>query len=249
MKKLIASIAVVAMVLTMSLSALALPSPTVSGFVKGVSSAVDKNGESVVKNEESVVKNEESVAKNEESAAIIVQTIPAAKPQLTTAEKQAVEEIKNVQKLREVMGSLWKEGMQLADIRDVKIKGDATFPVTIGFDVPGVTTKSDVVVLHFKTSDGEWEIVDSKAGNATIQATFNSLSPVAFVVDTNTANAMDANNPSNTSGSTNNGSGTSDKTSPKTGQSDFPIYAGIAAAVALGGAVLWIYRKGNTLSE
>ena len=68
---------------------------------------------------------------------------------------------------------------------------------------------------------------------------------VAFVVDTDTANAMDANNPSNTSGTTNGSGGTSGKTSPKTGQPDAPISAGIAVAVVLGGAAIWLYRKGK----
>ncbi|MCD8355068.1 MAG: hypothetical protein LUE11_00645 [Clostridia bacterium] len=214
MKKVIVSIAAVAMALTMSLSAFALPSPTVSGFVKGVSSAIDKDGTAVD---------------------IIVQTVAEAEPDFTAAEKKAIEEIKNEQKLREIMGSYWKNGMKLADIRDVKIKGDAslvTFPVTILFDVPGVTEKSNVAVLHFDTNVGEWEIVDSKAGDATIQAVFNSLSPVAFVVDADTAEAME-----------------STVTSPKTGESGFPICAGVAIVVVLSGAFFWNFRKGNTLSE
>ncbi len=49
------------------------------------------------------------------------------------------------------------------------------------------TAKSRVAVLHFDTAKGAWEVVESKAGEGTITATFTSLSPVAFVVDKDTA--------------------------------------------------------------
>ncbi|MDO5785896.1 MAG: hypothetical protein Q4P20_12630 [Eubacteriales bacterium] len=214
MKKLIASIAAVAMALTMSLSAFALPSPTVSGLVKGVSTAVDKNGRSVD---------------------IIVRSIPDMEGSLSAGEKTAIEEIKDKQKLRTIMGSDWEDGMQLADIRYIQLSGDASlvsFPVTITFDIPGVTANSKVKILVFNKETGKWEVLGGKVSNGKVTATFEYLGLVAFVVDTDTAKAME-----------------STVTSPKTGQSDFPIYAEIAVAVVLGGAILWVYRKGNTLSE
>lgn len=214
MKKLIAWISVAAITLTMSLSAFALPSPTVSGFVKGARSAIDTEGRSVK---------------------IIVQTVAEAQADFTPEEKKAIEEIKSEKKLREIMGSNWEDGMQLADIRNIKIDGDASsvkFPVTITFDVPGITTKSKVTLLVFNEETGKWEIVNSKVGNSTVTATFNFLGLVAFVVDTDTANVMQ-----------------STITSPKTGESDFSIYAGIVLVAVLGGAFLWMYKKGNGLSE
>lgn len=214
MKKLIAWISVAAITLTMSLSAFALPSPTVSGFVKGARSAIDTEGRSVK---------------------IIVQTVAEAQADFTPEEKKAIEEIKSEKKLREIMGFNWEDGMQLADIRNIKIDGDASsvkFPVTITFDVPGITTKSKVTLLVFNEETGKWEIVNCKVGNSTVTATFNFLGLVAFVVDTDTANVMQ-----------------STITSPKTGESDFSIYAGIVLVAVLGGAFLWMYKKGNGLSE
>ena len=214
MKKLIAGIGAVVIALMMSFSALALPSPTVSGLVKGVSTATDQNGNAVK---------------------IIVKTIPEAEPDFTEVEKKAIEEIKEKKKLREILGSLWEDGLQLADIRNVEIEGDASlvvFPVTITFDVPGITKESNVAVLHFEESVGEWEVVESEAGDSSIEAVFHSLSPVTFVVDADTAEAMEFS-----------------VTSPKTGKSNLPSYTGIILAALLGGAVLFIYRKGNTLSE
>lgn len=227
MKRLVASIMAAAMVLTMSLSAFALPSPTVSGFVKGVSTAVDKNGKSVK---------------------IGIRTIADMEANLTEAEKTAVTDIKDKQKLRSIMGANWEDGMQLADIRYLQIDGDAslvTFPVTLTFNVPGVTANSKVKILIFNKETGKWEVLGCKVTKDTVTATFDYLGLVAFVVDTNTANAMDASNPSNTSGTTNGSGGTSGKTSPKTGQPDVPIGAGIAVAVVIGGAAIWLYRKGK----
>lgn len=217
MKKIITWIGIAVMTLALSLTAFALPSPTVSGFVKGISSAVDSDGTAVD---------------------VIVETVSEAETQasFTEAEKKAVEEIKNLSKVKEVMGNRWKDGLQVADIRNVRIVGDASlvrFPVTIRFNVPGVTARSTVHVLHFTAKAGKWEVVDSTHGDSYIQATFNSLSPVAFIVDTDTAEAMESN-----------------VTSPKTGQPGFPIWAGAAVVAVLGGAVIFrTNRKGKTLGE
>lgn len=217
MKKLVAWMSVVALTLTMSLSAFALPSPTVSGFVKGIRSAVDATGRSIN---------------------IVVQTVSEAQNELTTVEKQAIENIKKEATLRQVLGSEWKDGMKLVDIRNVKIDGDASsvkFPVTITFDVPGVKANSNVVLLVFNGETGKWEVVHCKVGNGTVTATFDFLGLVAFVVDADTANNI-----------------ASTVTSPKTGEPDAPIDAGIAIVAALGGVFLlamYQYKKGNALSE
>lgn len=81
--------------------------------------------------------------------------------------------------LKELLGDDFVEGMKVVDVMDVH--SDVT-PVTITFSVPGVTADSNVAVLHYNGS--AWEVVDSKAGNASVTATFKSLSPVAIVADT-----------------------------------------------------------------
>lgn len=212
MKKLIRWISVMALTLSISLTAFALPSPTVSGFVKGVKQAIDAN-----------------------KAAVEIVVKLVAEADFTEIEKAAVEEIKNIEKIKEILGDAWKDGMQLVDIRNVEIIGDESlvvYPVNITFDVPGVTEESDVALLHFTEEAGEWEVIECEAGDGTIDSVFNSLSPVAFIVDANTAKAMESN-----------------VTSPKTGQPDLPIWAGLAVVAVLGGAVVCINRKGKVLSE
>ena len=210
MKKIITSIAAVAMALTLSISAFALPSPTVSGFVKGIRSAIDANGNAVQ---------------------IEMQTIADAQSNLSDAEKTAMDQIKKQKNLRSIMGSHWEDGMQLADLRYIRIKGDASsvkYPITITFNVPGITKNSKVTLLVYNVATGSWELVTCTAGDGTITGTFNVLGLVAFVVDTDTAKTLE-----------------SAVTSPKTGESNFPICAGIATAAVLGGAILWTYKKGN----
>ncbi len=81
----------------------------------------------------------------------------------------------------------------------------------------GETTK--VAVLHYV--DGAWKQETAKAGQGTITATFDSLSPVAFVVDKNTA--------------------ASSSTSPKTGESMAVTMAAVVVVVAAAGA--FAFRK------
>lgn len=150
---------------TTVMTAFAAPSVTVSGVVSGVQSATDKNGSEVAIKVENVSETD------------------------FTEEVTAVEEIKNIENVKEVMeasGVEFEEGMQVADIKNVIAPEGTVFPVTITFNVEGVTAKSRVSVLHFDTAKGAWEVVESKAGERTITATFHSLSPVAFVVDKET---------------------------------------------------------------
>lgn len=166
-KKLMALVSAVVLAAATVTTAFAAPSVTVSGVVSGIQSATDKNGNEV---------------------GIRIENI--SETDLTAEETTAVEEIKSIDKVKEVMeaaGVTFEEGMQVVDIKNVIAPEGTEFPVTITFKVAGVTANSRVAVLHFDTAKGAWEVVESKAGEGTITATFNSLSPVAFVVDKDTA--------------------------------------------------------------
>lgn len=213
MKRAAAVLCGAALLASMTVSAFALPSPSVSGFVKGVKSAVDANGNAVK---------------------IIVQQLADA--DFTAKEQAAVEALREnpTAQLKNILGSEYKDTLQLVDIRDVEIVGDASlvkFPVDVTFDVPGVTSSSEAILLHYVEKDDKWEVIHAKTGDKTIEASFNSLSPVAFVVDTNTANNMDK------------VGGNTDKTSPKTGEPALPMGAVVAiVAVAAGGLFLVVKR-------
>lgn len=141
---------------------------------------------------------------------------------------EAVNEIKTTEGLQTVLGDAYVEGMEVVDAMDVSVPEGTPMPVTITFDVPGVGGYK-VAVLHFNGS--EWEVVEATVGDGTITATFTSLSPVAFVVDKNTA----------TGAVTSNGS----SVSPKTGENTGMLTASAAAAVLVLGAgcVFFVKRK------
>ena len=79
MKKLLAVLSAAVMTVGMAATVFAAPSPSVSGIVTGIAKAVDKNGA---------------------DARIIVESVDV----LTGAEKTAAEEIKDIAKVKEVMG-------------------------------------------------------------------------------------------------------------------------------------------------
>ena len=97
------------------------------------------------------------------------------------------------------------------------LSADVT-PVTITFSVAGATAKDTVYVFHYNGTS--WDLVAKCAGNA-VSATFDSLSPVALVLE----------------------KGASDTgTSPKTGEQMMVLYSGIV--IALAGAVAFTaYKK------
>lgn len=205
MKKVLAVLCAAVMTVGMATTVFALPSPTVSGIVGGVQKAVDADGNEVKVIVEKV--SDEAVMKS-----------------FTEEEKKAVEEVKSIDKVKEIMGDAFVEGMQVVDIRNVKVEGDAKFPLTITFKVSGVTADSKVSVLHFDTTKKAWEVLKGKAGDGTIEATFNSLSPVAFVVDKDTAAAMEG-------------------TSPKTGENNVLAVTGVIAVIALAGMAVTMKRR------
>ena len=132
------------------------------------------------------------------------------------------------------------------DVFDVSLTGTAAEylaqegnSITLRFDV-GVAPSATLIVLH-NYEGSNWEIIpdDRVVQNAdgTVDVTFDSLSPIAFVVDsteTDTSASTDANAP----------------TSPQTGDSSLPPVAG-AGLIALGcvalasAAVVWKKRAQN----
>ena len=189
-KRLLSAIAAGVLACAMSFNVMAADSPSTSGVVKEATKATDQAGASV---------------------SIKIKTLPT--------EVQAVaEEVKKPEKVKEVLADKYVEGMYVMDVQEVVVEGDASqvqWPVTITFSVPGVVSTTKVAVLHYTGS--AWEVVPSQAGEGTITATFNSLSPVAFVIDKNTA-------------------ATTTSTSPKTGESFAVIGLGVIALMAAGGA-------------
>ena len=88
-------------------------------------------------------------------------------------------------------------------VQEVTVPSDTEYPVTITFNVDGVTADMTVYVLHWNGSS--WDKLEATAGNGTITCTFTELSPVAFVEGTET----------------------STMTSPKTGQTSPILYISI----------------------
>ena len=201
MKKWCGFVMAAVMVCAMGMTAFAANSPTASGVVNKVPSAVDKNGNAVK---------------------VEIRAIPEEY-------KEVAQEIKNIDKVKEVLGNQFVEGMEVVDVRDVVVVGDkAEFPLTITFEVPGVLSTTKVAVLHYSDEKKAWEVVPSKAGKGTIEATFDSLSPVAFVVDKNTSASA---------------AGSDSVTSPKTGEGMTASILGISAIVLFAGAVVCLRRR------
>lgn len=190
LKRLVSVAAAAVLALSVSLTAFAAPSTNISGVVTvdTKDNGVDGNGN----------------------------TITASLAEVPAEYQSAVADVRKPETLKALLGSAYTDTMSVVDVKDVTVADGTVFPVTIRFNVPGVTTSTKVAVLHYDTEKKAWEVVDSKAGQGTITATFNSLSPVAFVVD------------KSTSAST---------TSPQTGEHSMVVLFGAVAVVAACGAV------------
>lgn len=111
---------------------------------------------------------------------------------------------------------------------------DAAAPGTVTFNVPGVTAKSEVYVLHYDEQKGVWENVTTVKGNGTVTAEFKSFSPAAILIDKNT---LDKNTAAASNDSAANASSVSGK-SPKTGEAPYmAVMCAIAAVAVVGIAV------------
>ena len=202
-KKLVAAILAMTMVCAMGMTAFAAKSPASSGVVNKVVSAVDKNGNAV---------------------SVEIQEMPQEYQEVAA-------QIRDLGTVKGLLGDQFVEGMEVVDVRNVVVVGDESqvnWPIDVTFEVPGVLTTTNVAVLHYSDEKQAWEVVPSKAGKGTITATFDSLSPVAFIVDKNTsASAV----------------GNSSTTSPKTGEGMVVPFLGTAAIVLALGAVICLRKR------
>ena len=174
--------------IAMGITAFATPSPEKNAIVTEYTEAVDKNGNNV----EIIIEN------------------------LTEEGKEAAKLLQDKQTLKEIIGDNYVDGMEVIDVREVRAIGNPVFPITITFKVPGVLASTNVAILHYE--NGAWTEEPSKAGKGTITATFDSLSPVAFVVDKNTS--------------------ASSTESPKTSETPTVAVALVVGIVALASAVM-----------
>lgn len=174
--------------IAMGITAFATPSPEKNAIVTEYTEAVDKNGNNV----EIIIEN------------------------LTEEGKEAAKLLQDKQTLKEIIGDNYVDGMEVIDVREVRAIGNPVFPVTITFKVPGELASTNVAILHYE--NGAWTEEPSKAGKGTITATFDSLSPVAFVVDKNTS--------------------ASSTESPKTSETPTVAVALVVGIVALASAVM-----------
>lgn len=196
MKKWLGIVAAGAMCFALGMTAVAAPSPSTGGIVQEITTSTDANGN-----------------------AVDVEIV-----ELTEEGKAAAQQLDEAAFVKELVGTDFVEGMKVLDIQEVEVIGDKSlieWPLTLTFKVPGVVETTKVAVLHYDVEKKAWEKVDSKAGNGTIEATFHSLSPVAFVVDQNTMGSA---------------ASTGSATSPKTGESTVVMGFALVALLAAGGA-------------
>ena len=214
MKRILALVCAAVMTVGMAVNVMAEPSPSVKGAVQKIESATDAKGNKLD---------------------LIIETVSEAESQqhFTDTEQKAVDEIQKPEEFKKLLGDQYEEGMQMIDIRNIHVPEGVTpvFPLTVTFQVAGVTKDSKVAVLHFKDDTKAWEVVPSTVGEGTVTAVFNSLSPVAFVVDAKTAAA--GNGTGSTTGTASSGSSTAK--SPKTGESNVMTWVLLIGAVAAAG--------------
>lgn len=206
MKKLALILSVAIMVVTSVMPAFAQVSPDVKTVVT-VKSAEDVNGNKIV------IGLRELEGKN----------------------KDLADEILKPNNLKALLGDDYSDKLQVVDTVDMYVwdskKGEISwkdakelFPVTITFNVPGVTPKSNVKVLAYY--DGAWHVVDGlTVGNGTVKGAFDVTMPLIFLVDGKKVSGVDIK-------------------SPKTGESNMGMYITILAAAAFAGVV--VSRKKKT---
>ena len=118
-----------------------------------------------------------AVDANGNTAEVIVSELPEEYADAAAA-------IQTEETLREVMGDGFNENMVVVDVVDVTTEGDVAFPLDITFEVAGVTSSTNAQVLHYV--DEQWQKEPRTVGEGTVTATFESLSPVAIVIDRTT---------------------------------------------------------------
>ena len=157
-------------------------------------------------------------------------------------QKAPVAEVEKSENLKLLLGDNYSDTLQIIEEYDIYIydipekveiewddpECEIKFPVTITFNVPGVTADTELYVLHGHDSLTleEWHVMDIKAiedGKVTLK--FTHLSPVVFLTDTAVEDG-----------------GTSDgPTSPSTGESNVVLY--VALIVVAAATVAVVTRK------
>lgn len=195
-----------ASVLTLGLSITSLAASVQAGVVTGINKVTDKDGND----------------------------IPGylAVTELTEEGKKVTDELKDAAKLKKLLESLgiaYNGDMRIIDMKELQEVGvvpKSIYPVTVQFDVKGVTASTKVLVLHYDYESGTWELVESTVGDAMVAAKFGSTGAVVFVVDGSYDTA-------NGSGSTSTGT-----TSPITGQTNNYMWAFAVIAIGVAGTVV-----------
>lgn len=202
-KRVLSLITAVVLVLAMGITATAAGSVSVNGVVTGVASAKDKNGNDV---------------------RIVVSAVK-------DEDKAIVDEVRTAAKLKELLGDAYVDTMSVIGAYDVRVvgEGEIAFPVTVTFNVSGIKASSKIATLHYDTNKGAWEVLNSTAGEGTITAVFNSLSPVAFVADKNTTDTTV--------------SGATTGKSPQTNGTTMAVVLAVIALAAAGSVVYLAKRK------
>lgn len=196
------------------MTAFAAPSPTASTSVSDTAvSGTDADGQAI-----------------DISDIIITSDIPAEYTGVVDEIQSEAGFAKVVENLDlvKVTGASSAENLTLLDVKDVYVKGNVKFPVTLTFSVKGVVSTTKGTILHYNGT--AWEVIDTTMGNGTMTGTFDSLSPVAFVVDKTTLQGAES------SGSND----SSDTKSPQTAAA----YPAAAALIGLSGiAVIAALKK------
>lgn len=203
-----------ATVACIGMTAFAAPSPTASTSVSDTAvSGTDADGQAI-----------------DISDIIITSDIPAEYTGVVDEIQSEAGFAKVVENLDlvKVIGASSAENLTLLDVKDVRVIGNVKFPVTLTFSVKGVVSTTKGTILHYNGT--AWEVIDTTMGNGTMTGTFDSLSPVAFVVDKTTLQGAEG------SGS----DGSSDTKSPQT----VAAYPAAAALLGLSGiAVIAALKK------
>lgn len=211
-KRIVGLCAAMTVALSMSIAAFAAPSPSTEGIVTN-GKGTDADGKEVdiivreidTESDPAAQKAKEEI-KDKANLIVVLEKILEA-DSTDAASSEAVKEV-----LEKV-----KEGTaDIADVKEVIAPEGTQFPITITFDVEGVTAGSKVTILHFNGTEWEYIPVQSVA-EGKVTATFDSLSPVAFILEK--------------------GAGTSaaGTTSPKTGSSPVAMMAAFGAVICMAG--------------
>lgn len=212
--------AALALTLSMTMGVFAAPSPSAEGIViNGQGTDADGNAVDIIvqeistESDETAQKAKEEIQKKENLVAVLEKILASDSENTENNEvvKEALEKV--------------KEGTaDIADLKEVIAPEGTVFPVSITFDVNGVTDGSKVVILHFNGTEWENIPVDAVA-DGKVTATFDSLSPVAFILEKDAATSV---------------AGT---TSPKTGASTATMMAAFGAVICIAGMVVLSKRK------